>query len=88
MKRANAKGAFEDLRTNEVLFALVGFRLRHVPYPAEVELPRFSAKAILCGETLADWRTGRAHANIVARAQVSGGHLRQQDVLTVSSATD
>jgi hypothetical protein len=88
MKRANAKGAFEDLRTNEVFFALVGFRLRHVPYPAEVELPRFPAKAILCGEALADWRTGHAHANVISRAQVAGWYPRQQDVLTVSGASD
>jgi hypothetical protein len=88
MKRANAKGAFEDLRTNEVLVAFVGFRLRHVAYPAEVELPRFPAKAILCGEAFADWRTAHAHANVIARAQVTGGYRRHQDVLTVSGASD
>jgi hypothetical protein len=88
MKRANAKGAIENLCTNEVLSAFVGFRLRHVAYPAEVELPRFPAEAILCGEAFADWRTGRAHANVIARAQVAGWCRRHQDVLTVSGASD
>jgi hypothetical protein len=49
MKRANAKGAFEDFGTNEELTALVGFRLRDVANSAEVELPRLPARAILRG---------------------------------------
>ena len=88
MKRANAKGAFEDFCTNEALTAFVGFRLGDVAYLSEVELPRFPAKAILCGEAFADWRTGHAHANVIARAQVTGGYRRHQDVLTVSGASD
>jgi hypothetical protein len=55
MERANAKGAFEDFRTNEVLTPFVGFRLRHIAYPAEVELPRFPVQAILRGQVLMDW---------------------------------
>jgi hypothetical protein len=30
MERANAKAAFQDFRTNEVLTPFVGFRLRHI----------------------------------------------------------
>jgi hypothetical protein len=88
VKRANAKGTLEAFRTHEVLVAFVGFRLRHVAYPAEIELPRFPVKAILRRQALADWRTGRAHANVITRAQVAGWYPRQQDVLTVSSASD
>jgi hypothetical protein len=88
MKRANVKGTFEDFCTHEVFVASAGFRLRHVAYPAEVELPRFPAEAILCGEAFADWRTGRAHANVIARAQVAGWYRRHQDVLIVSGASD
>jgi hypothetical protein len=62
MERANAKGAFEDFRTNEVLTPFVGFRLRHIAYPAEVELPRFPAQAILHGKVLMDWRTEHGDA--------------------------
>ena len=87
MERANAKGAFEDFGTNEELTAFVGFRLRHAAYSAEVELPSLSAKAILRGQALADWRTRRAHANVIARAQIAGWHARHEDVLTVSGAS-
>jgi hypothetical protein len=62
MERANAKGAIEDFRANEVLTPFVGFRLRHVAYPAEVELPRFPAQAILRGQVLMDWRTEHGDA--------------------------
>jgi hypothetical protein len=62
MERANAKGAFEDFRTNKVLIAFVGFRLRHIAYPAEVELPRLPAQAILRGQVLMDWRTEHGDA--------------------------
>jgi len=62
MERANAKGAFEDFRANEVLIAFVGFRLRHIAYPAEIELPRFPVQAILGGQVLIDWRTERRDA--------------------------
>jgi hypothetical protein len=88
MKRAQAKGAFEDICTNVVLVAFVGFRLRHVAYPTEVQLPRFPAKAILRGQALANWQAGHAHANVIARAQVAGGYRRHQDVFTVSGASD
>jgi hypothetical protein len=62
MKRANAKGAFEDFCTDEALAPFVGFRLGHVAYLSEVELPRFPAKAILRSQALANWRTGSAYA--------------------------
>jgi hypothetical protein len=87
MKRADAMGAFEDFGTNEELTALVGFRLRHVAYSAEVELPSLPVKAILRGQALADWRTRRAHANVIARTQIAGWHARHEDVLTVSGAS-
>ena len=72
MKRADGKGAFEDFGTNEELTALVGFRLRHVAYSAEVELPHVPAKAILRGQALADWRIRHADTNIIARTQIAG----------------
>jgi hypothetical protein len=62
MERANAKGAFEDFRTNEVLTPFVGLRLRHIAYPTEVELPRLPAQAILRGQVLMDWRTEHGDA--------------------------
>jgi hypothetical protein len=62
MERANAKGAFEDFRTNEVLTPFVGFRLRHVAYQAEVELPRLPPQVILRGQVLMDWRTEHGDA--------------------------
>jgi hypothetical protein len=88
MKRANAKGAFEDFCTNEILIALVAFRLRDVAYPAEVKLPRFPVKAILSSQALADRRTRRADAYVVTRAQIAGRYPRHQNVVTVSGASD
>jgi len=46
----------------EVLTPFVGFRLRHIAYPAEVELPRLPAQAILRGQVLMDWRTEHGDA--------------------------
>jgi hypothetical protein len=62
MERANAKGAFEDFRTNEVLTPFVGLRLRHIAYPTEVELPRLPAQVILRGQVLMYWRTEHGDA--------------------------
>jgi hypothetical protein len=87
MKRSDAKGAFEDFGTNEELTAFVGFRLRHVAYSAEVELPSFPVKATLRSQALADWSTRRAHANVIARPQIAGWHARHEDVVTVSGAS-
>ena len=39
-------------------------------------------------QALADWRTGRAHAYVVARAQIAGRYRRHQDIFTVSHALD
>jgi hypothetical protein len=88
MKRANAKGAVEDFCAHEILVALVGPRLRYAADPAEVELPCFPAKAILRCQALTDWRTGRAQANVITRAQVAGCYPRHQDILAVSDASD
>jgi hypothetical protein len=76
MKGADAKCAFENCGTNEVLTAFVGLRLRHEAYLSVVELPDFSAEAILRGQALADWRLEDARGNVVAQAQVAGRYPR------------
>ena len=88
MECTNAKGAFEHFCADEVLISLVGFRLRHIAYAAEVELSGFPAKTILRGQVFMDWRTERADAYVITRAQITGRYPWHHDVVTVSGASD